>query len=102
MSERSHDVQINISSIPVAGIGGIGLLVMAVVTAIVFPLVRWVVIGSVLCGALLGSAIIVLRRRKPPDTSDDPFAGMLALLNPKPKDTLHGSVALREPDDDRH
>ncbi len=100
MSDPRRDVQINISSIPVAGIGGIGMLVMAAVIAVVFPLARWVVIGGAAGGALLGSAIIFLRRRRPPDTSGDPFAGMLSPLKPKPKD-LRGSVALEEPDDDR-
>lgn len=99
MSDRPRDVQINISSIPVAGIGGIGLLVMAAAIAAIFPLVRWVVIGGAAGGALLGPAIIFLRRRKPPDTSGDPFAGMLSPLRPKPED-LRRSVALAEPDDE--
>jgi hypothetical protein len=99
MSDPRRDVQINISSIPVAGIGGLGLVVMAAAIAVVFPLVRWVVIGGAAGGALLGSAIIFLRRRRPPDTSGDPFAGRLSPLKPTPKD-LRGSVALEEPDEE--
>lgn len=99
MSDQPRDVQINISSIPVAGIGGIGLIVMAAVIAVFFPLVRWVVMGGALCGVLLGAAIIVFRRGQRPDTSADPFDGMLSPLKPKPED-LRRSVALAEPDDE--
>lgn len=100
MTDRPRDVQINISSIPVAGIGGLGLMVMAVVIAATFPLVRWVVIGGAATGAVLALGIIFLRRRQRPDTSGDPLAGILSPLKPRPK-VRRGSVALAEPDDEQ-
>jgi hypothetical protein len=100
MSDQPRYPQINISSIPVAGVGGLGLMVMAVAIAVIFPLVRWVVIGGAAGGVVLGAAIIFLRRGKRLDTSGDPFAGVLSPLKPGPKN-LQGSIALDEPDDDR-
>jgi hypothetical protein len=100
MTDEPHYPQINMSSIRIAGIGGVGMMVIAAAMAVAFPLVRWVVIGGAAAGAVLASAIIFLRRRQRPDTSGDPFAGMLSPVKPRPE-VRRGSVALTEPDDEQ-
>jgi hypothetical protein len=100
MTDQTRDSEINISSIRVAGIGGLGMVVMAAAVAAQLPFVRWIVIGGAAAGAVLASAIIFLRRRQRPDTSADPFAGILSPVKPRPK-VLRGSVALAEPDDEQ-
>ena len=37
MTQPERDVQINISGIPVAGVGGLGLVAMAILVAVVMP-----------------------------------------------------------------
>lgn len=61
---QPRDARINISAIPVAGIGGLGMIFVAVVIAITVPLVRWVVLSGAVAGTLLGGALILIRRRR--------------------------------------
>ena len=63
MSEQPRHARINISAIPVAGIGGLGMIAIAAVIAITMPLVRWVVLSGAVAGTLLGGALILFRRR---------------------------------------
>jgi hypothetical protein len=63
MGQPRH-ARINISAIPVAGIGGLGMIFVAVVIAITMPLVRWVVLSGAVAGTLLGGALILIRRRR--------------------------------------
>ena len=41
MDDRSERPSINMSAIPVAGIGGLGMLALVVIMAIAFPAARW-------------------------------------------------------------
>jgi hypothetical protein len=77
MTDEPRYPQINMSAIRVAGIGGLGMVVMAAAVAAQLPFVRWIVIGGAAAGAVFASAIIFVRRRQRPDTSADPFAGKL-------------------------
>jgi hypothetical protein len=52
MDDRSERLSINMSAIPVAGIGGLGMLALVVIMAIAFPVARWLLFGG-LAGGLL-------------------------------------------------
>ena len=62
MSAANRRPEINMSAIPVTGIGGLGLLAMAVVVAWVIPAGRWLLGLSAAGGAILGLGIVLLRR----------------------------------------
>jgi hypothetical protein len=59
-----ESVSINMSAIPVAGIGGLGLVAIAAIIAIEFPLVRAVTLSGGLVGILAGVSLIFFRRRQ--------------------------------------
>jgi hypothetical protein len=65
MAGEPRHVQINTSAIPVAGIGGVGMLAIAAIFAASFPLARWVLVSGAAGGALMGVAMILVRRREP-------------------------------------
>lgn len=58
---ESRPLSINISSIHISGVGGLGMVAMVVVMALAIPLAGAVLLGSALGGAL--AAAIVIRRR---------------------------------------
>jgi hypothetical protein len=74
MSDHRHG-DINSSSIPVAGIGGAGMIGAAIVIALTFPQAMFLVVGGIVFGGLLATLLIVRRRVR--DTSkpggDSPF-----------------------------
>ena len=74
MSDHRHG-DINSSSIPVAGIGGAGMIGAAIVIALSFPQAMFLVVGGIVFGGLLATVLIVRRRAR--DTSkpggDYPF-----------------------------
>jgi len=74
MTQEDRRVQINISAIHVAGVGGLGLVAMAGVVATFLPAVRWSMIAGLSGGVLLALALVLARRgRKAPGPSgDDP------------------------------
>ena len=59
MTER--DVEINMSSIPVAGFGGLGLVVMVAVVVYAMPVVRDFTLLSIAGGVIGGSALAAYR-----------------------------------------
>ena len=63
MAQDERQVSINISSIPVAGIGGLGLVAMATVVSIFFPAIGWMMAAGLASGILLGLALVALRRQ---------------------------------------
>jgi hypothetical protein len=63
--ERSTDV-INAARIRVAGIGGLGLLAMALVVAINVPRIGLTLAAGALAGVALAAVLIVLRRKAGP------------------------------------
>jgi hypothetical protein len=64
MSQDERPVSINISSIPVAGVGGLGLVAMAVVVSVFFPAIGWMMAVGVGGGIILGIALVALARRR--------------------------------------
>ncbi len=55
---------INIARIPVAGIGGLGMVAAAIVVAIALPALRWLSIASLVGGIALGLTLIGARNRQ--------------------------------------
>lgn len=74
MTQSGRDVQINISGIPVAGVGGLGLVAMAVLVSIVMPAAWWLMVAGVTGGCVLGAVLVVARRHSKPQgpSGDDP------------------------------
>jgi hypothetical protein len=60
--EHSSADVINMSRIRVAGVGGIGLMVVAAAMALTFPRIGWSVAVSAIAGVALAATWIVLRR----------------------------------------
>ena len=63
MTQPERDVQINISGIPVAGVGGLGLVAIAVLVSVVMPAAGWLMLSGVAGGCLLGTVLVLARRR---------------------------------------
>jgi hypothetical protein len=63
MDQDERPVSINMSAIPVSGVGGLGLVAMAVVVSVFFPAIGWMVAAGAGCGVVLGVALVVFRRR---------------------------------------
>jgi hypothetical protein len=55
-------VEINMSGIPVAGIGGLGLVAMAVVVSIYLPAASWTMSAGLSGGVVLAVALVAFRR----------------------------------------
>jgi hypothetical protein len=66
MDDRDPIVQINMGAIPVAGIGGIGMLALAAIIAAVFTEARWLLTLGLVGGLLFAVLLVSYRRRKPP------------------------------------
>ena len=62
MSQDDRRVEINISGIPVAGIGGLGLVAMAVLVSVVMPAARWAMLAGLAGGVVLGVVLVIARR----------------------------------------
>jgi sugar phosphate permease len=74
MTPLERDVSINMSGISVSGVGGLGLVAIAALTAYVLPQAWWLVAFGAAGGAVLGLAIVTFRRhhRAPGPSGDDP------------------------------
>jgi hypothetical protein len=65
MAEERRTAEINISDIPVTGVGGLGLVAIAAVMAYTLPQ-TWLPLGAgVAGGVLIAVAVILARRRRP-------------------------------------
>ena len=62
MGQDERQVSINISGIPVAGIGGLGLVAMAAVVSVFFPAIGWMMAAGLAGGIGLGVALVLARR----------------------------------------
>jgi hypothetical protein len=74
MALREDAATINISGISVSGVGGLGLVAIAALTAWVLPQAWWLVVFGAAGGCLLGLAIVIFRRHHTPagPSGDDP------------------------------
>ena len=66
---------INMARIRVDGLGGLGLVAMALVVAAFVPRIRAEMSVALILGILLAAALIALRRRRGPLTSTDDHPG---------------------------
>lgn len=97
MTEPDRPVQINISGIPVAGVGGLGLVAMAVLVSIVMPEAWWLMVAGLTGGCLLGVVLIVARQRtRPPGPSGDDPRILFRPVSSTPGDIRRGSIDDRE------
>ena len=74
MRPADYRPEINMSGIPVSGIGGLGLVAIAGVMAIVLPQAWALVVAGALGGTALAIVLIVFHRvhRAPGPSGDDP------------------------------
>ncbi len=71
------DSRINISSIRVAGVGGLGMIAMIGVIAYALPAVRWFVLVSLTAGVVGGLLLIAFRRVRPEPPHPPIFPSLL-------------------------
>jgi len=64
MTRESDRGDINISRIPVEGVGGLGLLAMAGIVAYSIGPLRWLGIATVVGGTLIGLVLLATRHRE--------------------------------------
>jgi hypothetical protein len=85
MTPDQRQVEINMSGIPVAGIGGLGLVAIAVLMTVVLPEAWWLLVMGVVGGVVLGALMVVVRRhyRTSGPSGDDPTI----LFRPEPLTT---------------
>ena len=65
MTGEKRTVEINISGIPVAGVGGLGMVAIAALMAYTLPQTWLPLAIGVGGGALVAVAVILARRRRP-------------------------------------
>ena len=66
--------QINMSNIKVAGIGGLGMVAMAIVVVFALPGIRIYAIAAAVGGLLVGAGYVWYRRRHAPLNWDKTYA----------------------------
>ena len=64
MVDNSERPSINISAIPVAGIGGLGMVGLVVIMAMAFPVARSLLAGGLAGGVLLALTLLFARRHR--------------------------------------
>jgi hypothetical protein len=90
--QPSTDI-INMARIRVAGIGGLGLVAMAAVVAVMIPRIRQSLIIGLALGALFAVILILLRRRAGPMPSSGRRPGANTTLSiDSPVSPEHGQV----------
>jgi hypothetical protein len=74
MAPEDRDVNINMSGISVAGVGGLGLVAVAALMTYVLPQAWWLEVIGAAGGTLVGIAIVWFRRHYVPSgpSGDDP------------------------------
>ena len=63
MPREERTVEINISGIPVAGVGGLGLVAIAVLVSVLMPAATWLMASGLAGGCLLAIVLVLARRR---------------------------------------
>ena len=76
---------INMARIRIVGVGGLGMVAMAITVAIFVPRIRSSMILAFVLGVVLAMALIAVRRRKGPlSSSDGPGAHVMFPMEPPP------------------
>jgi hypothetical protein len=55
---------VNLTASPIPGVGGLGLIVLVLLTTMTLPAIWWVALGSMLAGVALGFVMIAIGRSK--------------------------------------
>jgi hypothetical protein len=77
---------INMAHIRVAGVGGLGMVAMAITVAIFLPRIRLTMAIAVVLGAALAAVLIALRRRQGPlPSSNQPGAHAMFSIETPPR-----------------
>lgn len=58
---QQDPARINISGIPVAGVGGLGLVAIAVLITMVMPAAWWLMVAGLVGGVVIGAALVAAR-----------------------------------------
>ena len=82
MTQPERNVQINISGIPVAGVGGFGLVAMAVLVSVVMPAARLTMVAGLIGGVLLAVVLVFARRRSDKRNPDGRAPAVLFVESP--------------------
>ena len=74
MGQDNRRVEINISGIPVAGIGGLGLVAMAVLVSVMMPAAGGTLLTGLAGGIVLAVGLVIARRhiKSKGPSGDDP------------------------------
>ena len=82
MTPGERRVEINMSGIPVNGIGGLGLVAVSLLMTVVLPAAWWLLVFGTTGGVVLAVAIVLARRRhaRSGPSGDDPTI----LFRPEP------------------
>src|SRR6266508_4595440 len=98
MAPEERDVSINMSGIPVSGVGGLGLVAAAVLITYVLPQAWWLVAFGTVGGTVVGLSIVAFRRHHVSSgpSGDDPkilFRAEAAPSAERPRPAPHADVA---------
>lgn len=55
---------VNLAASPIPGVGGLGLIVLVLLTTMTLPAIWWVALGSMLAGVALGFVMIAIGRSR--------------------------------------
>lgn len=56
--------RINLTASPIHGVGGLGLLALAIIVTLVRPHAWWIFLLTVVGGVVVGTAMVIIRRRR--------------------------------------
>ena len=57
--------RVNLTGTPIEGVGGLSAVILGFLLSTVVPDVWWFVAGGIVCGGLLGTAMVFARRKQP-------------------------------------
>jgi MFS family permease len=69
--------KVNLTGTPIEGVGGISAVILGFLLSTVVPDVWWFVVGGIVCGAILGTAMVIARRKRPMETDGQIHNGQL-------------------------
>jgi len=57
--------RVNLTGTPIEGVGGLSAVILGFLLSTVVPDVWWFVVGGIVCGTALGTAMVFARRKQP-------------------------------------
>jgi hypothetical protein len=68
---------VNLTGTPIEGVGGISAVILGFLLSTVVPDIWWFVVGGIVCGAMLGTAMVIARRKRPMESDGQIHNGQL-------------------------